>query len=172
MPRSFPRTRVRVGARRTTTWIQFSPILSTLASNTTQVLVASLNAAALAIRPFTIVRTYLELALSSDQTAARESQFCSVGWAIVSDQAAAVGISAVPTPTLEAASGLWFLHSRIGADESQVANSAVGSQFRYVESKAMRKVEDAQDMVVVAEGGGVGDGMILMTSGRMLVKLH
>ncbi len=36
----------------------------------------------------------------------------------------------------------------------------------------MRKVEDAQDMVVVAEGGGVGDGMILMTSGRMLVKLH
>ena len=58
---------VRGGARRRETlWIGDTLIETTIATGTTAVLLSTLNAAALALRPFTVVRTRGAVNISSD----------------------------------------------------------------------------------------------------------
>ena len=54
---------------------------------------------ALALRPFTILRTRMLIGLKSDQGAATEQQIVSYGKIVVSDDAAAVGLTAFPNPS-------------------------------------------------------------------------
>ncbi len=132
----------------------------------------SLNAAALLLRPFTIVRTHMQIALRSDQSAAIETQVAAIGIAVVSDEAVAVGVTAVPTPVTEAGSDLWMLHQFIYADESQLTDRTRSGQFMSLDSKAMRKVIDGQDLVTVTEMSSVGGGVVMVIGGRTLIKLH
>ena len=60
------------GARRLTTWIGFNPVQTDGLAVAGGSAIFSLNAAALALRPFTIVRTHFEFALRSDQAGAIE----------------------------------------------------------------------------------------------------
>ncbi len=90
--RSFGAPR-RSGTRRLSTWVHLVPAEDSLGGNV-GFFTASLSTAGLALRPFTIVRTYLEVAVRSDQAAAIEQQITAVGMAIVSDQAVAVGVTA------------------------------------------------------------------------------
>ena len=89
---------------------------------------------------------------------------------MVSDQAVAVGVSAIPTPVTELSSDLWFVHqwimNSVGAGD---VNNIKGHQMS-VDSRAMRKVEDGQDVVIVQETDltGTGAGVILTVAGRML----
>ena len=112
-----------------------------------------------------------------DQTGATESYGASFGEAVVSDQAVAIGITAVPTPTTDSSSDLWYLYEfLIGrfAFGTGVAFSDVGDE-RILDSKAMRKVEDGQDLVSVVEGPGAGlasTGSIISGFNRTLIKLH
>ena len=168
--RDFRRGAVAIKSSRLTTWMSFTPVATTLATNTSAAIVFSLNAAALALRPFTIVRTHWELFLMSDQASTQEQQTVGVGLAVVSDQAVAVGVSAVPTPVLEAASSMWFLHRYLFADESSLVDNPKPGSRLSIDSKAMRKVEVGQDIVVVVEGGGIFGGMSVRQSGRMLIK--
>ena len=168
--RDFRRGAAAVRSSRLTTWFQFSPVATTLATNSATALVFSLNAAALALRPFTVVRTHWEIFLMSDQAASQEQQTVGVGIAVVSDQAVGVGVSAVPTPVLEAGSSMWFLHQYLYADESSLVDNPKPGARVSIDSKAMRKVEVGQDIVVVVEGGGIFGGMSVRQSGRMLIK--
>jgi len=165
----------RGGPKRETTWIGIS------ASRTAFVagggtLIASLNAGALSLRPFTIVRTHLFLGIQSDQTAATENQLAAFGMAVVSDQATAAGVASIPTPDTNVDSEFWFVHQYLGA--AFVVASAIGEspdalQWMRVDSKAMRKVDRDEDIVVVGEfATGLSDGFSLTVAGRMLVKLH
>jgi len=160
----------RSGPRRLTTWFQFQPIALSQASSSGANLLFSLNAAALALRPFTIVRTYLEATLGSDQAGAIESQQIGLGMAVVSDQAVAIGITAVPTPITDMASPFWFLHRLIYADESSLAGSVRSDTRVSIDSKAMRKVEVGQDVIMVSEGAGLAAGFNLIVGGRLLIK--
>ena len=168
--RSFVRGAAAIRTARLTTWGGITPVASTLAANTSTILVSSLSAGALALRPFTLIRTHLEVQLVSDQAAAVETQGVSIGMAVVSDQAVAVGISAVPTPTIEADSNLWFLHQVLFADESNLTDRTKNGNYVSIDSKAMRKVEIGQDVIIVVEGAGVGGGMIVTLGGRFLLK--
>ena len=47
--------------------------------------------------------------VESDQSAATELFIGNLGLAVVSDQATAVGVTAVPTPATDRGSDLWFL---------------------------------------------------------------
>jgi hypothetical protein len=76
--------------RRKTTWIGGAYANIVLASGIPQI-VTSLGAAALALRPFTIVRTRGVLLIGTDQEAADEAQRVIYGEAVVSDEASAVG---------------------------------------------------------------------------------
>ena len=159
------------GSRCQTSWFQGDIAFITQASAGSTI-VYSLNAAALALRPFTIVRTHIQFMLFSDQEAAVEQQVCAFGLAVVSDQATAVGVTAVPTPTTEASSDLWFMHKYMFADAVNLTDRAIPSKIYTVDSKAMRRVDIGQDVVGVLERTSSGGGLILVTALRQLVKLH
>ncbi len=160
------------GPTRKSLWLQFEPVEVTLGGPSATSLVFSLNAAALALRPFTVVRTHWELKLMSDQAAAVENQAVALGIAVVSDEAATVGITAVPLPSTNAGSALWFLHAWVFGDGTRTATTTTDSSYRSIDSKAMRKVDNGQDVVVVLQGGGVGSGMFVTVAGRQLVKTN
>ena len=162
----------RESVRRLTSWFQFQPIEATMTGGG-GTLYFTLNAAALALRPFTIVRTHFEFALRSDQAAAIELQTAGVGMAVVSDQASAIGVSAIPTPITDMAFDLWFLHTILMADESSLTDRTRPATYRSVDSKAMRKVDIGQDLVIVGElDATTSAGLILKMSGRILVKVN
>ena len=159
------------GPRRKTLWLQFQPTNVTLGSGSSA-LIFSLNAAALALRPFTLVRSHFEIMTRSDQSAAVEQQLVGVGMAVVSDESRAVGITAIPTPISELGSSLWFLNRLIFGQESTVIDTSMGARTVAVDSKAMRKVEVGQDIVIVGEASATGEAAILTLGGRILVKTN
>ncbi len=168
---SFIRGAVR--SRRETEWIGITAVFPSLASSGVAALTSSLSAAALALRPFTIVRTHIAWLCQSDQVAVSEPFIGNLGLAVVSDQATAVGVTAVPTPATEQGSDLWFLHAIWpGQMEFVTAAGFASYQPKEIDSKAMRKVVEGQDVVMVVEAGLGGNGVDMTIAGRMLVKLH
>ena len=153
-------------------WLQFQPIVIAHSGASTATLAFTLNAAALALLSFTVVRTHFEMALRSDQAAALESQTASLGIAVVFAEAAALGITAIPTPTTAAGSSLWFVHQFLFAQASEVTDLTLPQERISIDSKAMRKMEVGTDMVVVVQGGGVGNGQTITIGGRILIKTN
>ena len=169
--REFVRGAAAISAKRLTSWFQFLPasVNMTAPGGT---LVFSLNAAALALRPFTIVRSRFEVELASDQAAVIEVQRAALGIAVVSDQAVAVGVTAIPTPITDMGSDLWLLHQIIFADESSLTDRTRSATRVSIDSKAMRKVDIGQDIVIVSEISSISSGADLTVGGRMLVKVN
>ncbi len=162
---------VRRGARRQTSWVAIAPVETT--ADAASRLISTLNAAALAKRPFTIIRTHLTIHVVSDQQIATEGQLVGVGMAVVSDQATAIGITAIPTPITDLGSDLFYLHQLVMTQfvfGSAIGFDADSGRQIDVDSKAMRKVNDDQDIVLVADFGVVGEGSALTTAGRFLIK--
>jgi len=161
--------------RRETRWLAGIPVAVTLASLSTASLTHTLTAASLALRPFTIVRTRGIWSIESDQAVASENQQVSWGFAVVSDQAVAIGVTAVPTPETDRDSDLWLAHETLfngflfgDATGFNEPNGRMGE----LDSKAMRKVEDGQDIVSVIETSSISSGATVIVSFRMLVMLH
>ncbi len=162
------------GMRRETLWIPAPAADTTLGAASTAAIIGSFSAAALALRPFTIVRTRGFLHIRSDQTAATENWGASYGLAVVSDQAVAIGVTAVPTPETDKGSDLWFVYESIYGQftlGSQVAFTEVG-YFKDFDSRAMRKVEDGQDLIIAIETPSISGSARVMDTLRMLIKLH
>ncbi len=163
--------RVGRAPRRESVWLEFAPTSTTVAASTA-VLVFSLNAAALALEPFTVIRTRGLLQLTSDQEAAAENSRLGFGIAVVSDQATAIGVTAVPTPITDMGSDLWFVYELMFHNFTPTP-AGIGpnyNQHRF-DSKAMRKVDIGQDIVVTVEQQAAV-GSILAMGFRMLIKLH
>ncbi len=163
------------GPRRETVWFSFGPSSTTVAGTSTATALFSLNAAALALRPFTVIRTRGSLQYHSDQAAVDESYGGGFGISVVSDQASAIGITAVPTPVTDYASDLWFvieqLHGRFKFLTSAGFQGDNGLE-RMIDSKAMRRVDIGQDIFVSLETTSFQPSCVLVASFRMLVKLH
>ncbi len=164
------------GVRRETMWISLDPVSTNYPSASSAVLTHSLSVAALALRPFTIVRTHLSVLILSDQVAASEFFQAAIGLAVVSDQASAIGVTAVPTPFTDLGSDLFFVHHSVAGRFQFISGvgigNGVGGIFEHVDSKAMRRVNDDQDMIVVGENSGLSAGTDQLISGRILIKLH
>jgi len=160
--------------RRETSWLDFPFAQTTIAAASTAALLGSFTASALALRPFTIVRTRGILQCSSDQQAASEAWGLSYGLAVVSEQASAIGITAVPTPITDQSSDLFFVYESLyGRFQFQNATGTIESgAFKEWDSKAMRKVNDSEDLVVVAETPAFVGSALIIDGFRMLVKLH
>ena len=122
----------------------------------------------------TIVRTRGSLWVSTDQSANNEEPFGALGFSVVTDQAAAAGVASLPTPITDEASDNWFLWIpwmaglRV-ADATGIMNPWVEYKF---DSKAMRKVDDGDNVVVMLENASAADGALFIIKFRMLVKLH
>ena len=163
------------GRRRESLWFSIPAVRTTDAAAGAATIISSLTVAALSLRPFTIVRTRMEILAVSDQTGAVEDYQAGIGLAVVSDQAVAAGITAVPLPFSDLGSDLWFAIELIFGQFVFV--SGIGFQdstgvHRTLDSKAMRKVEDGQDIIITSEASALSDGYTVVTAGRMLVKLH
>jgi len=175
MPRGRVRPIVRGGGRRLTSWFDIAPTRSTLTAAGGSIQ-NSLTAAELALRPFTIIRTHLIIHIESDQSAASEFQLGAVGMAVVTEQAVAAGVGSVPTPVTDDDSDEFFLHqwcmnSFVFADATGFDDQA-GKVYE-VDSKAMRKVSDSDNVIVVAEVDPVtGGGINMSIAGRLLIKNH
>ena len=163
--------------RRETLWLGGSWNRTAIGADVA-VLLTSLNAAALALRPFTVIRTRGIVLISSDVgDTAGEPYQVNYGRAIVSDQATAIGVTAVPTPDTDSGSDLWYVYEAIAQQGG--FNTAVGFDFnagieRIIDSKAMRRVDDGQDLISVVEGAGAAtsEGSLVVTFARSLIKLH
>ena len=167
------RTFRRGAPKRLTQWIGLG--LAADAVDNSSVLSAKLNATALALRPFTVIRTHIEILQQTDQSTASEDMGAAFGMCVVSESASGAGVASVPTPITDADSDLFFVHQWMIA--SFLLKTAVGvadpSGTRYtIDSKAMRKVNNDQDVIIVVEGDSSGEGMVINSAGRMLIKLH
>ena len=159
------------GAKRKSLWLQFKPLSATVGA---QSLIFSLNAAALALRPFTIVRTHFSVLMFSDQAAAVEQQNGAIGLAVVSDEAVAVGITAVPTPLAQLGSSLWFAHQLLMSQSSHQVDLTLPPGRWEIDSKAQRKVEVGSDVIVVMDNETIGGSAtyIAFVGGRILIKTN
>ena len=157
---------------RTKVWFGFNFATEDVLTASAITFLGSFNAAAEALRPFTILRTRLELNFASDQTGASETPFGVFGMIIVTDKAVAVGVTGIPAPATNTNND-WFVYQPM--QHRFLFVSGVGTQdtgTRYVvDSKAMRKVGDADDVAVMFEMDAAVGGT-LVTGGRMLVQLH
>jgi len=137
----------------------------------------TLSATGLALIPFTIVRTRGILYVRSDQVANGENQWVSYGHAVVSVQAQAIGITALPTPVTDESSDLWFVFESVASSfllSSAVGIAADAGKMIQYDSKAMRKVEDGSTVVSVMEtpATGVSEGVNFRFNFRQLLQLH
>ncbi len=158
-------------APKTKIWITAGVAEQALASGAVTLL-TSLNAAALALRPFTVLRTRLEIMWRSDQSAASETPTGAIGFIIVKESASTIGVTAVPTPLTEGDAD-FFVYQ--GVTTSILSLSSIGVLERgnryVIDSKAMRKVGVQDDIISVGETRSTG-GAQYNVEGRMLIQLH
>ena len=162
-------------APRTKMWIGAGLGRSTIvgASNN---LLGVLNAAALALRPFTVIRTRMMISHFTDQEAVDEGPFGSFGMIVVTDNATSVGVTALPDPGTVTGDpdADWYVHQPVW--QQFVVDTASGllvsSPNSYIiDSKAMRKLGPDDDIAwMYADESGVGS--FLTTQGRILIQLH
>ncbi len=136
-------------------------------------LTGSLNAAALASRPFTIIRTHLEVNWRSDQAAVDEAPMGCLGAMVITSSASAAGIASIPTPVTESDADWYVYQPLINAFKflSSVGFQSDAGSVYTVDSKAMRKVGPDQDVAFVTEESNAFGGIISIM-GRFLIKLH
>ena len=139
-------------------------------------LISVLNAAGLALRPFTILRTRLLVTYMSDQIATSETPFGAYGEIVVEDNASVIGVTAVPDSSSISgdADADWHVWQACHHSTKSLTSVGVtwggGSQY-IVDSKAMRKVGPNQDLIsVFAQENAVGAD--LNVQGRILIQLH
>ncbi len=163
--------------RRETQWIGDNMSATTITAASTATLINVLSTVDLALRPFTIVRTRGYMHWVSDQSAGTELYGGVYGEAVVSEQASAIGVTAIPTPVTDTDSDLFYTYEPFGGQF--VLSDATGIMeagwFRTFDSKAMRKVEDGQDAITVVESNVAafgGGGFIFSKLSRFLIKLH
>ena len=173
MARNFMRTiRGRTRSVRQNIWLQINLTLTIIGGSST-VLVVSLNAAGLALRPFTIVRTRMDILIGSDQTVATELFHAALGVIVVSDQASAAGTGSVPAPisNTDAPFFVWqpLLHEFQFGTAVVFLNPA-GTRI-VVDSKSMRKVGNNEDVAFQVQSATASGGQISIV-GRQLIKLH
>ena len=158
--------------RRETLWAGQSPA-DTVVGTSSAVLISVFNAALLALRPFTIVRTRGRIGVFLDQFAEPESYGVGYGIAVVSEQATAIGVTAVPTPITDLTSDLFYVYENLAGrlEANSASETTEAGVWKDFDSKAMRKVNGDQDIAVVVEANGA-IGQIFFDTFRFLIKLH
>ncbi len=136
-------------------------------------LLGTLNAAALLLRPFTILRTRLLVAFRSDQTGTGETPNGAFGQIVVKETATAIGVTAIPTPLTEVDAD-WFIYQ--GLVDTIISLTSVGvvdpvGRVWEIDSKAMRKVGPQDDQALVIELDSAA-GAFINIEGRQLIQLH
>ncbi len=158
---------------RSTLWASTPTTTISIGSPGLALLAFSLNAAALALTPFTVIRHRLFWYTRSDVLTGGEVWGGAIAGAVVSLQASAIGITAVPTPITDQGSDLFYFYAQQFGRFGGTAVEEVGAR-KDIDSKAMRKVDDDQDLIITMETAAVTESasMVSVIGGRFLIKLH
>jgi len=141
--------RGRSPARRSTAWSSSAVVTSLTAVPAASIILTQILIPTITEQTITRVRGMLTV--KSDQQAASENQLGAFGMAVVEEPAATVGVTAVPQPITDAASEAWFVWFAIAQNFIIATNGAtLGVQY-VIDSKAMRKVNSEQRVVIVLE---------------------
>ena len=175
MARRGSRARFVRPAPRTKMWIGNALGEIAVAANT-KVFAGQLNAAALLLRPFTILRTHISLLWTTDQEAADESPAAGYGEIVVTDTATGIGVTAIPDPSAQDGDpeADWYVWQGMVLDYQFVSNTGspgtIGQHYT-VDSKAMRKVGPDDDVASMVSSNN-NAGAVLHINGRQLIQLH
>ncbi len=83
--------------------------------------------------------------------------FGAIGFGVVTTAAATAGVASIPTPIVEAGWDGWFSHNYIAVERGELNNSDGSGYHRVVlDSKAMRKVNEDESIVMVWDGVETG----------------
>ena len=159
------------GPRRLTSWSASTPAsVYTVFAASSSIL---LDVFTPTVERQTVVRIRGIFCYRSDQISATETVLLSLGIGIVEEPAAAIGITAIPTPGAEADSELWMYHQYMSSrfvfitGVGYIHNDVTTVQ---VDSKAMRKMDGTQRLVVVVQNQGTS-GASVLGQFRILTKL-
>ena len=159
--------RGRFPSRRSTAWSSSADVSAETSVGANSVLLDQVLTPTVTEQTITRVRGLLTI--RSDQVIATEAQLGAFGMAVVEEPAATAGVSAVPTPITDAASEAWFLWQAIGQTLHVADATGMIQGVQYVlESKAMRKVNSEQRVVVVFENSSASAGFAFWYHFRML----
>ncbi len=166
------RFRASSRARPKTQWGIINDTPTTIAGSSA-VLLFSGNAAFLAARPFTILRTHVLLHYFSDQSAASETYQAAFGMGVATEAAVAAGVASVPTPISEP-EATWFVYEPLFGTFDLADATGFNEPSGYlarVDSKAKRKVTVNDDVYGAIEVQSA-EGMLIGAQGRFLIQLH
>lgn len=157
---------------RLTEWFArpFSAVEVPLAANTV-LLDSSLSAVGLAKVPFTITRTVGLLSVRSDQATAIEFPFGAFGMMVVTESALAIGVTAIPDPTVQPDNDGWHVYQPWAAGGEASTNAGFPVAEYTFDSRAQRKVEEGSTLVAMIANANTDDGCSYVLSYRVLVKL-
>ena len=161
---------VGAGKRRATEWFPSANVTNSQALATSSFLFdQSLTAAELAKRPFTVTRTVGSIWVRADSEVLGKEPFGAIGFMVVSDKAVATGVTALPDPITQEGSDEWFVYQAIAANGS-AGEGAPYYEYKF-DSRAMRKVQDGEDIIVMVANASSVDAMQFVIKFRLLIKV-
>jgi len=175
MPRSrsrfSPSVSFRPGPKRDTFWIAAVLDGQQLVAASGTIMLTLLTAAQIndaELTNSTIVRTRGSIGVISDQSAAAEMGILAVGVKLQNERARAAGVASVPLPFSQPDQS-WFVHELIPYGTQAIASPL---QFeRVVDSKGMRKVADADSLILVIQNVSSSFGARLTFGLHILIKV-
>ncbi len=162
------------GKRRETEWFASANSTAPLALPASSfVFDQSLTTAEKAKRPFTVTRTVGSFWVRTDQVASTEDPFGAIGFMVVSDKASATGVTALPDPITQEASDEWFVYQAWAAGLIFASSTGITEGLREYkfDSRAQRKVQDGEDIVVMVANASAADGCSYIVKFRLLIKV-
>jgi len=165
--------RSRGGVRRKTDWFASAPL-------TAPVAVAASSAVLLEVAvPFDVGETVIRIrglvSVRSDQVVASENMLGAFGIGIVTEQAATAGIASIPHPVTDGGWDGWMWHTyfadRFTFLDSSGFSDGVSPRHYVIDSKAMRKVDGNERLVVVVENS-TATGINVTSMERILSKVN
>ncbi len=159
--------------RAPSTWSRFVPAVLTTVPAASKVLLLTLSLNNAGIGE-TVRRTRGRAYFVSDQAAVpNEIQLGAFGFTVVSDVAAAVGITAIPGPVTEKDDDGWYVWESIlgqGSNGQAGQTSEVGTVIEF-DSKAMRRIEEGYLVAIVVENAHATQGFVFGLSISSLSSL-
>jgi len=145
----------RRGRRAPTDWARLSPTPVIVLAAGAKTLVATFTLSNPGIAE-TVRRTLISMAILPLAAGSRAA----VGLMVATDAAVAVGAAALPSPVVDASDDLWFWWY---GHPGQAINVPVVNAL-FFESRAMRRVEEGKQIVLMAAGDGAGSNLTIAVS--------
>jgi len=166
---------MRSGPRRQTSWETGVPLLTTSVPFTADISAILGTGVSPTVDGLTLVRTRGEVLLALTSAAAAGNAFVgAIGIGLASEQAFAVGATAVPLPVSEAGAESWIWHEwfSVVAFSATDFGGAAQTQRMVIDSKAMRRVEENMIIYMAIEATETGTaGLEVSANTRLLFKL-